>query len=371
MTNNIEQFSSTQKKMIYSLQILRGLAALMVLVRHSSKIAFEGSGIAQFPMGQSGVDIFFVISGIVIFITGRHLDWYVFARRRIARIVPLYWLMTTISVSVAILSVYFSMGGYKSHGGFSVVNAIASYLFIPSFDENGGIYPAIVLGWTLNFEMYFYMICTLVLLLAPKRWFLQITSVIIVIGIALGSALYWIPGNKIELPLAIWLLPITAEFVAGLWLARLWVQGFRTPLWLNAILIIAAVAALIISPISGPYSILRPLYWGIPAIMIVWAALSSEEAIDFSRWRVGQLIGDASYAIYLTHPLVLNLAGIILRKLKLDIPIWAELAALVAGCTITGIFVHKFIELPMVAHVSKWLGLSKRKEAVPKLAPTS
>ena len=283
------------KQMIYSLQILRGIAAVLVLLRHSSKFALGEDSHLAFPVGQAGVDVFFVISGVVIYLTGRNLSWDVFARRRLARIVPLYWAILLVAVCASFLPIMLGMSALPLNGGAETWNIISSFLFIPSFDENHDIYPLIVAGWTLNFEMYFYAICTLVLLFAPRRLVLMLVSATVLAGIALGAVLFWANGQAVTFPPMILLLPIAAEFVAGMWIAHFWNGGARTSSRTNIVLLVLAIVWLALAPTAGPFTPWRPLAWGIPAIAIVWALLSMENRVSFARWRTALLIGDASY----------------------------------------------------------------------------
>lgn len=355
--------TAKERQIIYSLQILRGIAAFLVLMRHSAKFSVTKNSWDAFGMGQAGVDIFFVISGVVIYLTGRNLEWHVFFRRRIARIVPLYWLMTSAAVIVAVLPGLLGATGFTSHGGFSLYNAVMSYLFIPAPDENGDFYPQIVAGWTLNFEMYFYTLCALALLFAPRRLFPHVVTGLVLIGIGIGATLFWGHGAKAPVAPMVLLLPIALEFVAGLWIARIWLTGRRTSSLVNALLLAAAVAWLALSPVAAPYSVWRPLAWGVPAAMIIWAMMASEERFAFKHWRPALLLGDSSYALYLTHPMLLAFSAAVLRKLHIALPMGIKFCFAIALCVAVGIIVHKLVELPLVKVASRLLGLSGRPVA--------
>ncbi|MEO8723296.1 MAG: acyltransferase [Sphingobium sp.] len=349
------------KKIIYSLQILRGIAAVLVLVRHTSKFAWGQDSELAFPAGQAGVDIFFVISGVVIYLTGRNLSWDVFARRRLARIVPLYWAILLVAVAASFLPRLLGASAIPLNGGSESWNVISSFLFIPSFDENHDIYPLIVAGWTLNFEMYFYAICTLVLMFAPRRLFLMLVSVAVMGCIALGAPLFWATDRAVDFPPMILLLPIAGEFVSGMWIAHIWNGGGRTSRGITLSVLVLAIIWLALAPTAQPFTAWRPLAWGVPAVAIVWALLSLEESIRFDRWRAALLVGDASYALYLTHPVVLLLATALMRALHVDLDFGLKLALALAGCLIVGVAVHKLVEKPLVRAANKLLGLSRAR----------
>jgi peptidoglycan/LPS O-acetylase OafA/YrhL len=135
---------------------------------HSSFYAFErlDKQVTPWPNGVYGVDIFFVISGFVMICSSGKLiniagGWKVFAMHRVARIVPMYWLATTIKV----IALIFTSGLILHVRHFSIVQTIDSYLFLPLRNDEGQFFPIVGVGWTLNFEMFFYLLFTLSMLL--------------------------------------------------------------------------------------------------------------------------------------------------------------------------------------------------------------
>lgn len=342
------------KGVIFGLQHLRALAAILVVIRHASVHSSTGRPGFEFNAGQIGVDIFFVISGVVIYMAGRNQSWDVFLRKRIARIVPLYWLVSLLAIAATIGS---------ASNPYWLPNALGSLAFIPVHDSPTTIWPPIMAGWTLNFEMYFYAVCTLVLLLAPKRQMLVGVTTVILVGIAAGSWLTWPQGARVVPAALILLLPISIEFIAGMWLAHLWTKGFRTPTWLNVVLLVASAAWVAVFNDNHPYEVSRPLIWGPVAAAVVWAILSSEERLPFARWRSGLLVGDSSYALYLIHPIVLTVGFKILEKLPIHLPQLVEVPLAVVASVIAGVIVHKWIELYLVAAAGRLLGLRKMRQA--------
>ena len=141
---------------VKSIHYLRGLAALLVVFHHGV-LQFPGlrDRYAHFEFGQAGVDIFFVISGFVIYlasIEGRIRPGE-FVKRRIVRIVPLYWVATLALVAAAVCA--------PQLFATTVVtpqNVGQSLLFIPSYSAAfpDQIWPVLVPGWSLNYEMFFY-----------------------------------------------------------------------------------------------------------------------------------------------------------------------------------------------------------------------
>ncbi len=143
------------------IQALRAYAALSVMVGHAVKEWSATYGLAD-PFNVQpllyGVDIFFVVSGYIMYRTSHHLfgsasGVTLFALKRLIRIVPLYWAFTTLMVGVLVV-----MGDQLRSTQFDLWNVVSSYFFIPSERPDGRIAPVLSLGWTLNYEMFFYAI---------------------------------------------------------------------------------------------------------------------------------------------------------------------------------------------------------------------
>jgi exopolysaccharide production protein ExoZ len=166
--------TKSSKSVFRGLQALRGIAAFLVVITHSGFYVSERlrPGFKYWTRGTSGVDLFFVLSGFVMIYSSVKLfsdpnGWRVFAERRIVRIVPVYWLATTVKL-VALLA----GSSYILHSQLSVLKEIASYLFLPTRNLDGEIRPLLGVGWTLNFEMFFYALFTFALRLrANVYWF--------------------------------------------------------------------------------------------------------------------------------------------------------------------------------------------------------
>lgn len=157
---------------LHSIQILRDLAALSVVYFHMTLV--EKS--SPFPkFGSYGVDIFFVISGFIIsLIVSNGVKPVEFAINRIARIAPLYWILTTI-----LLLLSAARPELLNSTSFNLINYTKSLFFIPYFKENGQLNPVLAVGWTLNYEMFFYL-CIFISLCLKFSFYLFITILIFV-----------------------------------------------------------------------------------------------------------------------------------------------------------------------------------------------
>ncbi|WP_349507005.1 acyltransferase family protein, partial [Agrobacterium pusense] len=169
----------------------------------------------------AGVDLFFVISGFVIVYASQSNftksgGRSAFLLRRLIRIVPLYWFALTLRLvalgAAAIL-------GIKSFP--SLESILTSYFFIP-YDSMGYgdryPFPILDLGWTLNYEMFFYAIFALFIVLPMERAVLYVAAAL-VSGVLVG--LFF----NVALPFSFWLQPIVLEFVGGMFLAVAYLRG--------------------------------------------------------------------------------------------------------------------------------------------------
>ena len=288
-------------------QALRAAASFSVAFLHMANDAVVAgrdptgliAGLSRAMPWNAGVDIFFVISGFVIVHASAGLFGSLrgaarFLSRRLTRIVPLYWLLTTLFL--AILAVQRS----TVHGDIGGVGYIlASYLFIPWARPDGLVEPALGLGWTLNYEMYFYLVLTPFLLLSRGRAVAGSAGVLCLMVAA--RPFYRFAGVQ----LAFWADPIILEFAVGMGLAMAVAAGLTLPGWLRVAMMAIAVAAFHLDASAAPNW--RAVAFGLPSALLVCAAVAGP-----GQTRIGPAmgvlmrLGDASYAMYLFHPFVMR-----------------------------------------------------------------
>lgn len=353
-------------------QALRAAAALMVVAFHAASnlsganLSGEGRSFASLPRlewGNAGVDLFFVVSGFVMVWTTRD-RWAEphacrsFLQKRAARILPLYWLLTTAKIAiVAVLPALFR----GTH--LQPWNTVASYLLIPSLDAEGRVSPVITAGWTLCFEMAFYYVFAASLAL-KRRPIVVVTPLLAALGALslLRTPAWGAPASLID--------PLLLEFLAGVWVAELARRGRvrGRPAALLALLT-AGVAAWLATgflPPAGAHA-WRALVWGAPAALVLYAVVALERHVDFRRAWPLLLIGDASYSIYLTHVLALPPVIACLRRLALP-PAgqWAAWFSLLALGTIVGVLVWQFVERELNRAAQSLLRPRRGARAVPQ-----
>ncbi|MBB3592913.1 exopolysaccharide production protein ExoZ [Rhizobium sp. BK529] len=324
--------------MLVQLQYLRAFAALMVVYFHAilqlPKIN-PSIDATSFLYGETGVDIFFVLSGFVMWLTtsGRETTPIDFARKRIRRIVPLYWLATLFSAVVALVA-----PSVLKSTIFDLPHLLASMLFLPWVNpaDPTTITPVVVPGWTLNYEMFFYFVFAMLL---PMRedyrlpaLFGTFAAILIVCHLLPETTATTFYGE-----------PIILEFAAGTFLGWLYLQKLLLPQRWAWLLLLVGFAFLFINESLVPPEN-RYYGWGIPAIFIVYSAIS----IDFSRLPfVGGLnyLGDASYEIYITHAFTLALLRTIANRFPigaLQHPVIFVILCLVLS-SIVGAIIHEII----------------------------
>jgi len=318
------------------LQLLRALAAIMVLIGH---VIAEAEHYFSMPLpGDAipwtrGVDIFFVISGFVITLSAQR---YVgrpaaFMWRRLVRVVPLYWLFTTLMVITLVV-----LPSGAKDTSFDPAQIIASYTFIPYERVDGRIAPVLSLGWTLNYEVFFYALAACCLGL--PRPLIALAGLIVSLSVLGLLMLFETPQ------LTFWTNPIILEFMFGLGLARLWQMGWCAPSGLLAIstLLLGFLLLVALDAVDLP----RFIAAGLPAALIVAAGTLFCPKIHLP----GMIWGDASYALYLSHRFVLRAATLILLPL-LPANLFGALIYVMAvfACAMTiGLLTHLILEKPMM-----------------------
>ena len=340
----------------FLIQILRALAALMVVAHHASIMLAQRCHlpIPNWINGASGVDLFFVISGFVMAISTAPLrkaahPARTFLARRVERVVPMYWLVTTIKVVALML---FPALGLNALGGARHV--LFSYLFWPSMNPQGLVEPVVVVGWTLSFEMAFYLLFALALALRAKPLWVLLPPFLV-----LGFwPLFHTPAA--EIPLQFFANTLPLEFVFGL-LLGMNVGTLKRLSWGWGVLLLVGGLLPLFLWRSPMFTVYRGFQWGIAAVAVVTGALILERAwgAHSPRWMLE--LGDASYSVYLTHTFALPLVGLLIERLH---PAWhavgwAMLLSIVTSA-LAGDAVYRLVERPTVA----WFK-GRRQTAVP------
>ncbi|MCP8348343.1 MAG: acyltransferase [Pseudomonas qingdaonensis] len=326
--------------MLFSLQALRALAAWVVVCHHFMQIFFDfkASGpVGQFlaDRGAVGVDIFFVISGLVIYLSTRDKPMAPrrFLLNRVLRIVPAYWFYTGL---MALLLVVASQ--WMPHQTLELSHLLLSLLFIPAENPGGyGLYPTLNVGWTLNYEMFFYLLFSLVFLVRQRHhlWLVALALFAVsevLTGLGVLGRFY---SNN-----------IIYEFLLGVAIGVLYRRGWIAQgLWLPLLTLAAASVAIYRLDNSS-----RLLHWGLPSALIVLACISLEPY--FKGNRVLKALGDCSYSVYLIHVLVLYGGWFASKRLGLNpYLVFALCVPLIGGASWAS---YRWLEKGLYRRMSGW-----------------
>lgn len=319
---------------LHGLQYLRALAALAVVVFHAA-----GRAGRSFPVGESGVDIFFVLSGfLMVAITDPATRPLPFLADRARRIVPMYWLATTTILLGSLAGLF---PGIVLTQGY----VAASYLFVPSISpSNLEIWPLLVPGWTLNFEMMFYV--AFAAAMAARSQVRQMVA--LTVGFA-GLAAVGLAVEPANTALRFYADPLVLEFAAGGWLGIAWKRSARWERWPGLSATLAGAAGFVAAGLFEP-PVERALLYGIPAVALVAGVLGLERRRPIGRWRPALLLGDASYSIYLWHTLAMPVVSRALPDWPAGTaPAWTILLFSLAG-VLGGVAGHLLLERPVLRY---------------------
>lgn len=340
--------------MIYNLQFLRALAAAMVVAHHLREGLAQALPQAEtFVIGAAGVDIFFVLSGVVITIAMQQHNRTpaAFFMRRAIRVVPMYWIALT-TVGLMLVAGLSPLGVQAADATFA--NMLRSMFFIPFERAHGAVMPLLGVGWTLNYEMFFYAIFAGIMVLAPEKR--QLATIAVMISLALIGAVLkpsWIV-------VSFYTNPILLEFAAGVALAQLWGRssgkGDRV---IGGALLIAGISLLVLQATYEGFNHVSPyraLAFGVPAVLCVAGAMLLERGGLCLRAPFVILLGAASYALYLFHAIVLQCVDVLSRAAGLDdssIPVALAIAGLgFVLSQVVAVVVHLRIEKPLTTLLS-------------------
>jgi peptidoglycan/LPS O-acetylase OafA/YrhL len=335
------------------IQSLRALGALLVVIFHATNAVRDriDASAWQFDTGMAGVDLFFIISGFIMIVAteplwstggGGHRAAWQFLSRRIIRVVPLYWLATSLKLIMVLILPAAALNA------IGVWHTISSYLFIPAWNAKGENFPLLVPGWTLSFEMFFYLWFALVLFLRkhPVYWLTPLFAVFV---------LYHSVFKPFDAAPMTLLNQHLLEFCLGMWIglaacrARLLPAAIARPLAVMSIIVLLSIHSLAGDAIDH----LPLLMWGVPSALLIYAVISLEDASAFWRRPLFQTLGDASYAMYLFHPFIVFVLAKILLKFNpsTEAALIAIIPLSLLLSSIAGVVIHRIIERPMTNYL--------------------
>jgi len=328
-----------------SIQLLRAVAAVMVVVFHVLNKAQNTGVIVTHPFmsGAAGVDLFFMISGfIMVYIThNKKVSIKDFLLKRVVRIIPLYWIMTTVAAIVFLL--FPSM--INSQNGVTTI--LNSYTLIP-VKEN----ILLTVAWTLRYEVLFYLIFSISLLLGSARY--------IACGITITTLSLLSLTSPQNFYMSFVTNPIIIEFVIGM-LIYFAVASLNSNY--GFLIIIGGVSLLFQNQTEHSEGI-RVFFYAIPMLMVFLGMISLEGKLSASKNKLIKFtayLGDASYSIYLSHLFTIGATYFIGNKATPNINQFIFIPVSIALSIFLGLLCYEIVEKPITKYI-KSLAFAKHQK---------
>lgn len=312
--------------MLDGLQILRGIAAILVIIDHAmlAVIPFDHrfGSLLNFAgtIGKMGVNIFFVISGYIMMHTTRSTSDLepsariaAFSFKRITRLAPLYWLATVVMILLSALQ------GLKLSGE----HILTSFTFLPNFeDANDPRMPPIVgVGWTVTYEMLFYAIFGACLTLPRKKGPILCIAIIIAMVLSGTLLLHHIHDGELRRIVAFYSYKNILFFSVGIGLA---LGGHSLPSLSALVALGCAMAFMAIALAAYIYFGMQDgsLMWQCISFMtcslVITLAISSRRGDIFLGRRLLLHIGNASFSTYLFHAPIMHFLALLSARFLMN-----------------------------------------------------
>lgn len=326
----------------------------MVIIQHMSDflpIPWAGD---FYRWGYAGVDLFFVISGFVITYTTRlkTLSPTEFFSRRLLRVAPLYWAVTLLTIVAAWI-----VPSIISAGGVSLPLALSSLAFIPFEKAPGNFMPLVPVGWTLNYEIFFYA-CFGLSLLCRKR----AASLLLLAAGFMALVCYGTLGTPKGTLAIFYSDSIILEFLFGMLIGWGYAKITNFSKWVGWSAVVLGGLGIAAGAVFFN-ELLRVIAYGIPAAFVVAGAVVLEGA----GWRISNriviLLGAASYSLYLTHFQIVQVLARVVPETNHSVGSGVSLFLIgITVVTLGGILSYILIERPLTATARKTLLPRKKSQ---------
>ncbi|MDN0082470.1 acyltransferase [Crenobacter sp. SG2305] len=356
---------NSDKKTIQSIQALRGLAAILVVLFHFRTIpgpANQAVADSLFIYGSIGVTLFFTISGfIVVYITDDQTEGLTggveFLIKRACRVLPLYYLVTLGAAGNSLATLY---------------ETGRSMLFIPLDGSTvGPVYgfARIIVGWTLNYEIFFYLLTSLCIMLFGRwKWHALLASIAMLVlspSLVFGwNGLSTVTGYPFEnVYLKMITNPILLQFAAGVVIGLIHRAQPKLGSWFWGAILFALLPFFVWNYFSGHYSGHDFTGWGFINAALLLTLVMFEQHVSI-RWPKSLLyLGTISYSLYLMHEKVHNFISKIISRAGVESQVsgWSLLVVAIVISLLVSMLTHKYVEQKMSAWLrEKLLGKLRR-----------
>jgi exopolysaccharide production protein ExoZ len=349
--------AKTPRERILSIQALRGIAAMLVVLVHINNVEhkyYSTHFLRAGSWGWIGVDIFFVISGVVIsLVTERQFQntqsALTFLYHRFTRILPIYWFY----YSLCLVAYLYRPELFNTSEGHHA-DLLRSFFLIPNQYRN-----IVGQAGSLTYELYFYCVFFVLMLIAPERmvsyllaaWGAVIAGIYFICPIPDNWHVLWTASN-----------PYVFEFLAGCLAYRLY-RRISFPRLVGPALVTLSIAWLgsVVAWLNADASRIQEAFWARPlccglfAFLLVFGAMLMERAGQFKVGDGLKALGDWSYSIYLSHMILVEVIGLALSRWLAHS--WFGIFV-VAGVTLpiivfAGYLSYTFLEHPLITYMYK------------------
>ncbi|QDV12553.1 Acyltransferase family protein [Rosistilla oblonga] len=373
-----EVMDRPKQAQLNSIQAMRGVAAILVVVSHiilSLRPQIRHADIKPpewlqhgFNVGACGVDLFFIISGfIIVYVTSRSKSGLLgcrdFVIKRLIRIYPTYWFFLLFSIGGLVIRAQLSSEMYAGDRfPIAIPWIIRSIFLFPAYKPGGSqdFGPLLGPGWTLSFELFFYAVFA-VCLCTIRSTKLRAQSVA-AISVTLGCLGTIFADQLIEIPvLRMVTHPLLFEFAFGCLLATQCERLAKLRFSVSVSLVSVGLGLLVFDHIyqlhPGKLGLTRPIIYGVPCGLLFTGIVSAElrGMLNVHRWLIA--IGDASYATYLSHSAItLKVLGIawLTTGFYHQTPLLVVLLLNLAACLVVGQLFYYLVEIRMINGLRAW-----------------
>ncbi|KQM62002.1 hypothetical protein ASE75_14790 [Sphingomonas sp. Leaf17] len=239
----------------------------------------------------------------------------------------MYWIVT-----LALFALSYLPG--IARAGPPDVDLLLRSMFFLSWTKGNEVYPILNVGWSLEYEVLFYIIATAGMALAKRPW--GITAFIMLALVTSGRGTSFFLQN-----------PIIVEFVLGMTIATALIdRPSFLPMLAGTALVIATLA------LAPTVQVWRLWMFGLPSAVVVAGAVMLDNRRSYAG-RILPELGNASYSIYLTHVVVISLACKLMVKLAPATPLPVAIAAISILSVAAGYVVYRVLELRLTSLISR------------------
>lgn len=346
--------------MLQSINMVRTLSCILIAIFHVTEFANANSDDLDitFKLSAPGFHLFLQISGVIlILITKPGETPFKFFIKRASRIIPLYWLLTTITIGLTLFRPWLF-----PDADLSTSSILSSYAFLPHQNLSGDVVqPILFVGWTLNYVILFYALFSVALTFpAQAQPWVTIGSIFALMGIAqiLDS-----PYREFYSD------PILIEFASGCVLGVILRQPVivawskRTPMWPIALV---GIAGLIVATIIDADGYAEVFTFAPAAAILIFACAAQDLYREPLQLGILNHGGKISFGVYLIHPLLIPiLGGLLFPLLGANWLALYSLTFIVLGLTILLAWSSEmFFETPMNTHIRKVFSLSGKRSSI-------